>query len=44
MVEIGGVELSSKPHINKGLFISKLKLYTQKYTHMKLVHNYLDNN
>ena len=29
MVEMGGVELSSKTPIDKGLFIAKLKLYTQ---------------
>ena len=39
MVEMGGVELSSKPPINKGLFISKLKLYAQFYTQIKLVDN-----
>ena len=32
MGEMGGVELSSKTPINKGLFIVKLKLYTQLYT------------
>jgi len=39
MVEMWGIELSSKPHINKGLFISKLKLYAQFYTQIKLVDN-----
>ena len=29
---MGGVELSSKTPINKGLFNAKLKLYTQLYT------------
>ena len=37
---MGGVELSSKIPINKGLFIAKLKLYTQLYTQIKLVDIY----
>ena len=40
MVEMGGVELSSKTPIDKGLFIAKLKLYTQLYTQIKLVDIY----
>ena len=39
MVEIGGVELLSKTPINKGLFIVKLKLYTQLYKQSNSVKN-----
>ena len=44
MVEMGGIELTSITLSNKGFVIYKLKLYTQIYTQMKLVDNYLDNN
>ena len=44
MVEMWGIELTSTTISNKRFIISNLKSYTQKYTQMKLVHNYLDNN
>ena len=44
MVEMGEIELKPLTPFNKAFITLQLKLYTQIYTQMKLVDNYLDNN
>ena len=39
MVEMGGIELASITTIKKAFTIFNIKLYTQLYTQMKMVHN-----
>ena len=41
---MGEIELAPTTPINKQFINSKLKLYTQIYTQIILVDNYLDNN